>query len=121
MLNAFVDFGAATNPNDGNIAYLQLSADYTRFRGWSGAATPCVQIAYGGFTVVPSKVSMTCPNSSSQVCGAGRPAPNANPNWAGGIRLASNTPVPGWYLADATYDKAATPAGVCAAGPDPGW
>jgi uncharacterized protein YjbI with pentapeptide repeats len=106
LLNAFVDFGAATNPNPGNILYLLLTADYTRFHGWSGAGTPCVQTAYGSFTAVPPNVSMTCPNGSSTVCGAGKPAPDPNANWAGGITMATNQPVAGWYLADATYDKA---------------
>ncbi len=124
MLDAFVDFGAASNPSQGNIAYLLLSADYTRFRGWSGAATPCVQVAYGTYTVVPSKASMTCPNGSSQVCGAGRPAPSTNPNWASAISLQSNLPVPGWYVADATYEKAADQGRICGGkgpNPEPGW
>ncbi|WHZ23878.1 MAG: hypothetical protein OJF47_002990 [Nitrospira sp.] len=106
LLNAFVDFGAATNPNQGNILYLLLSADYTGFRGWSGASTPCVQTAYANFTAVPPHVSMTCPNGNSMVCGAGQPAPDPNKNWASGDSMAGNTPVPGWYDADATYDKA---------------
>ncbi len=106
LLNAFVDFGAATNSNPGNILYLLLTADYTGFRGWSGASTPCVQTAYGSFTAVPPNVSMTCPNGSSTVCGAGLPAPDPNENWAGGITMATNQPVAGWYHFDATYDKA---------------
>lgn len=124
MLDAFMDFGAASNPNQGNIAYLLLSADYTRFRGWSGAATACAQVAYEKFTVVPSKVSMTCPNGRSEVCGTGRAAPGANANWAGGISLQANLPVPGWYLADATYEKAADPSRICGGKgpiPDSGW
>lgn len=124
LLNAFVDFGAATNPNPGNILYLLLTADYTRFRGWSGASTPCVQTAYGNFTAVPPNVSMTCPNGSSTVCGAGKPAPDPNENWAGGITMATNQPVAGWYLADATYDKAPSEqSAICKnnATVDPNW
>lgn len=104
LLNAFVDFGAATNPNIGNILYLQLDSAYTGFKGWSGASTPCVQLAYGIFTAVPPTISMTCPNGSSTVCGGGK-TPGSIANWKGAIRMASNA-VPGWYLADATYDKA---------------
>jgi len=123
LVNAFVDFGAATNPNQGNILYLLLSADYTGFKNWSGASTPCVQAAYGAFSAVPPTVSMTCPNGNSTVCGAGEPAPNANANWKGGISMAGNTPVPGWYDADATYDKASEQSVICKnnATVDPNW
>jgi uncharacterized protein YjbI with pentapeptide repeats len=124
LLNAFVDFGAATNPNQGNILYLLLSADYTGFKGWSGQSTPCVQAAYGGFSAVPPTVSMTCPNGNSTVCGVGKSAPNANANWKGGIAMAGNQPVPGWYLADATYDKAPSDQSVICknnATVDPNW
>ncbi|MDI3467216.1 MAG: hypothetical protein OJF50_006037 [Nitrospira sp.] len=124
LLNAFVDFGAATNPNQGNILYLLLSADYTGFKGWSGQSTPCVQAAYGVFSSVPSTVSMTCPNGNSTVCGAGKPEPNTNANWKGGIAMADNQPVPGWYLADATYDKAPSDQRVICknnAAVDPKW
>ncbi|MDC8448859.1 MAG: pentapeptide repeat-containing protein [Nitrospira sp.] len=123
FLNAFVDFGAASNSNQGNILYLLLSADYTGFKGWSGQSTPCVQAAYGNFTAVPPNVSMTCPNGNSIVCGAGKPAPNANADWKGGIAMAGNT-VPGWYFADATYDKAPSDQGaICKnnATVDPNW
>ncbi|MDN5938870.1 MAG: pentapeptide repeat-containing protein [Salinisphaera sp.] len=123
LWNAFVDFGAATNTSQGNILYLLLSSDYTGFKGWSGSGTPCVQAAYGNFTAVPPTVSMTCPNSSSTVCGAGKPAPSTNANWKGGILMAGNQPVPGWYLADATYDKASDPTVICKnnATVDPNW
>ncbi len=123
LLNAFVDFGAATNPSTGNALFLLLTADYTQFKGWQGGATPCVQALYGAFTALPGNVSLTCPNGESKVCGAGTPAPNANPNWAGGIRIGTNTPVAGGYLADATYDKAQAAApGTCNNQPvDPNW
>ena len=115
LLNAFVDFGAASSGNQGNILYLLLSADYTKFTNWPGAATPCVQTAYANFSAVPASVSMTCPNGNSTMCGAGTPAPNVNPNWRGGIAMATNTPVPGWYAADASYDKAPiNPSVICA-------
>ncbi|MEJ7687341.1 MAG: pentapeptide repeat-containing protein [Variovorax sp.] len=125
LLNAFVDFGAASNTTGGNILYLQLSADYTRFKGWpaSAAATPCVQTAYQSFTAVPGAVSLTCPNGNSTACGAGRPAPNPNVNWASGIAMATNTPVPGWYAIDSTYDPAPTDASlICRnSAVDPNW
>lgn len=115
MTGAFLDFGAATNQNLGNQLTVLLSANYTRFRGWSGSATPCVQMLYGAFTSVPSSSVMTCPNGLSAACGASRPGPppHGNRNWNGGIPIASNTPVPGWYDYDATYDTAADPSAVC--------
>ena len=105
LLNAFVDFGAAGNQSDGNILYLQLNSAYTGFKGWSGARKPCVKLAYGSFTAVPPTVSMTCPNGSSTVCGAGK-TPASLASWKGAITMAGNVGVPGWYRFDATYDKA---------------
>ena len=114
FLNAFVDFGAATNPFVGNDLYFLLGADYTRFRGWSGAATPCVMTSYAANTVLPASVSLTCPNGDSKVCGVGTPAPNANPNWKSQISIDSNSNGPkGWYGLDATYDKAAAQSAIC--------
>jgi len=101
-----------------------LSADYTGFKGWSGQSTPCVQAAYGVFSAVPPTVSLTCPDGNSTVCGVGKSAPNANANWKGGITMASNQPVPGWYFADATYDKAPSDQSVICkndATVDPKW
>ena len=124
LLNAFVDFGAASNGNQGNILYLLLSTDYTGFRGWSGAPKPCVQAAYLNFSALPASVSLTCPNGNSMVCGAGTSAPNFNANWKSAIPMASNTPVPGWYAADATYDKTPMdPSVICGNGAnvDPNW
>lgn len=123
LLNAFVDFGAASNTNAGNFLYLLLSSDYTGFRGWKGAATPCVQTNYGPFSAMPASVSMICPNSSSTVCGAGTAAPNVNAKWAGAIPMASNSPVPGWYQYDATYAMApGSPKAICTLKTvDPNW
>ena len=121
--NAFVDFGAATNSVAGNALFLLLSTDYTRFRGWTGTATPCVVTSYAVNTAVPSGVSLTCPNGNSTVCGAGTPTPNANPNWKSLIPIVRSNPV-GWYFADATYDKAPTNTGVICgnnATVDPKW
>ena len=121
LLNAFVDFGAASNPDQGNILYLLLNSAYTGFKGWSGASTPCVQLAYGSLTAVPPTISMTCPNGSSTVCGAGN-TPGSLANWKSAITMASNA-VPGLYGADATYDKAPVDTGVCTnnATVDPKW
>ena len=121
LLNAFVDFGAATNQNDGNLLYLQLDSAYTGFRGWSGASTPCVQLAYATFTAVPSTVSMTCPNGSSTVCGAGK-TPESLANWKSAIAMVGNA-VPGWYAFDATYDNAPDRSKICRnnATVDPKW
>lgn len=102
LAKAFVDFGAASNTSGGNFLYLQLSSDYTGFRGWSGAPTPCVQAAYANFTVAPANVVMTCPHGNSTVCGAGK-LPASIVNWRSGTKMADNE-VPGWYAFDATYD-----------------
>jgi uncharacterized protein YjbI with pentapeptide repeats len=131
LSGAFVDFGAATNSSNGNIVQLQLPAKYTRFRNFwlPSVANPvaqpiCVQVAYGGssgaapppaarsgFTVAPQTIaSMTCPdgNTHPQGCGAGNAG---NANWNNRIPLAQATP-PGWYVLDATYEKANL-AGTC--------
>ena len=123
LTGAFVDFGARSNTYQGNILYVLLSADYTRFRNWAGAAAPCVQTTYAAFTVAPTNVSMTCPNGSKAVCGAGVAAPQVNPNWAAGAPIGANTPVAGWYLADATYDRAASQSAICKNGAqvEPNW
>jgi uncharacterized protein YjbI with pentapeptide repeats len=121
LLNAFVDFGAATNPNNFNLLYLLLTPDYTGFRGWTGAARPCVQLAYGSFSAVPPNAAMTCPNGNSAVCGAGN-TPASIANWKSAIAMASNA-VPGWYPFDATYDKASALSAICNNGAtvDPNW
>lgn len=122
FLNAFVDFGAKTNPNTGNVLYLLLGSAYTGFRGWSGASAPCVQTVYANFTAAPSQASMTCPNGSSAVCGAGKTTASLA-NWKSSIRMAANA-VPGWYLADSTYDPAPSDTSlICRnnASVDPKW
>lgn len=123
LLNAFLDFGTAANPSQGNALYLKLSFDYTDFNGWKGAASPCVQTAYLNFSAPPTTASLTCPNGNSGVCGPPRPGPGANPTWASADLLAANLPVPGWYLADATYEKASSSRpGTCNGRPvDPNW
>lgn len=113
FLNAFVDFGAATNSYLGNDLYFLLGADYTRFRGWSGASTPCVVTPYAAFSAVPAGVSLRCPSGDSKVCGAGASAPSSNPNWQSTISIVGNSPK-GWYRFDATYDKAPVDVGsIC--------
>lgn len=121
LLNAFVDFGKASNPNSFNIVYLLLPTDYTGFRGWTGSKRPCVQLAYGAFTAVPPNAAMTCPNGNSTVCGAGN-TQQSLANWKSAIAMANNA-VPGWYLSDATYDNATAPGAICNnnATVDPKW
>ena len=121
LLNAFVDFGKASNPNSFNILYLLLTTDYTGFRGWTGSSRPCVQLTYGSFTAVPPNALMTCPSSHSTVCGAGNTTASLA-NWKSAIAMASNS-VPGWYPFDATYDAAAATSAICNnnATVDPKW
>ena len=121
LLNAFVDFGKASNPNNFNLLFLLLTTDYTGFRGWTGSARPCVQLAYGSFTAVPPNASMTCPSSHLAVCGAGN-TPGSLANWKSAIAMANNTPQ-GWYLFDATYDNASATSAICNNGAtvDPKW
>ena len=131
LSGAFVDFGSATNTNNGNIVQLQLPAKYTRFRGfWKPTPAPvCVQVVYGGgasatatpgFTVAPQTIpSMTCPdgNRHSAGCGAGNAR---NPNWNNGLSLNGAAP-PGWFVYDATYQNA-NQGGSCNLGTvDPNW
>ena len=121
LLNAFVDFGKAGNPNSFNILYLLLTTDYTGFRGWTGSKRPCVQLTYGSFTAVPPNASMTCPSGTSAVCGAGN-TPASLVNWKSAIAMANNS-VPGWYPFDATYDGATATSAICnnKATVDPKW
>jgi uncharacterized protein YjbI with pentapeptide repeats len=130
LANAFVDFGVIERgqPRSSNALFLQLGADYTRFRNWSGASTtPCVRLRYDKATVLPGNVSnMTCPNGLSYPrigCGAARPG-NAgaplNPAWNGG--LVANAQTPGWYQLDSTYEAAGSPKLFCHGAPiDPAW
>lgn len=123
MTGAFVDFGASTNQNVGNVLYVVLSADYTRFRDWEGSEKPCVQLPYAKFSSLPAAAPLTCPNGLSMACGTGRPGPppRGNPNWYGGIQIGTNTPVPGWYAADATYDTAPVSAPCSSSNVDSKW
>ena len=122
FLDAFVDFGAPTNANTGNVLYLLLGSAYTGFRGWPGSSTPCVQTVYGAFTTAPSQASVTCPNGNATVCGAGK-SPGSLANWKSRTRMAANA-LPGWYLADSSYDAAPSDTSVvCNNGGtvDPNW
>lgn len=114
FLNAFLDFGTpATQGGQGNILYLRLTADYTRWKGWSGSRSPCVELPYNPVAAVPANASMTCPNGNAGVCGAGR-TPTSLANWKSGLALSTNAPVAGWYQFDATYEKAPTdPTQIC--------
>jgi len=121
MTGAFFDFGNNNannnnnNPNcpnlfangTGNSLSFALPNSYTKFRRWSGSPTPCVSASYN-YTAVPATKSLNCPDGTSGICGAGKPAPNANAHWASGTAIVS-APVPGWYLGDATYDNAPCP------------
>ena len=121
LLNAFVDFGKASNTNPFNILYLLLPGDYTGFKGWTGAKQPCVQLTYGSFSAVPPNAAMTCPNGNSAVCGPGNTSASLA-NWKSAIAMASNS-VPGWYLFDATYDNKTATSAICRnnATVDPKW
>lgn len=121
LLNAFVDFGTASNPMTFNSLYLLLTTDYTGFRGWTGAKRPCVQMTYSSFSAVPPNASMTCPRGNLAVCGAGN-TPASLANWKSAIAMANNS-VPGWYVFDATYDNKTATSAICNnnATVDPKW
>jgi uncharacterized protein YjbI with pentapeptide repeats len=116
--DAFVDFSA-----QGNTMELELDASHTRFPGWK---TPnqavCVQVSYGGKTVVPPRnQTLTCPDGSAASdntppgCG---PLIAGNPHWASPANIATANPAAS-YQSDSTYvPAAATP--VCSP-PDPDW
>ena len=130
LSGAFVNFGAPSNTQQGNIVFVLLPQSYTRFNGWAGATTPCVQMAYTVFTVAPpDAANMTCPDGQQPPGGCGTTLPGAcppippaqphpNPNWASGVPIASN-PVPGWYFVDATYDCAPVNLGAMCGGSGP--
>jgi uncharacterized protein YjbI with pentapeptide repeats len=127
LSGAFVDFGAATNPSNGNIMQILLGTDYTLFNGWEAPDQPvCVQAVYGPtgcsssntcYTVVPTTIpTMTCPdgNTSPEGCG---PTQASNTRWKSPSPIGQATP-PGWYLLDATYTQA-DPNNAC--NPNPNW
>jgi uncharacterized protein YjbI with pentapeptide repeats len=103
---AFVDFGAPTNQNNGNIMQLLLGPQYTAFNGWEAPNAPvCVQAAYDSYTTVPTTIpSMTCPDGNQYASGCGA-TQQSNMQWASHTPLGQATP-PGWYQYDATYTKA---------------
>ncbi|MEO7338725.1 MAG: pentapeptide repeat-containing protein [Caldimonas sp.] len=121
LLDAFVDFGKASNQGNFNVVFLLLTSDYTGFRGWTGSKRPCVAMSYGSFTTVPPNASMTCPSGNATVCGAGN-TPASLAHWKSAIAMANNS-VPGLYYADATYDDGADTNAVCTnnATVDPKW
>jgi uncharacterized protein YjbI with pentapeptide repeats len=106
LSGAFVDFGAATNPNTGNIMQLLLGPAYTAFHGWEAPnQRVCVQAAYASFTVMPATIpTMTCPDGNTYAAGCG-PTQASNPRWASQTPIAQTSP-PGWYQFDGTYTKA---------------
>lgn len=123
LSGAIVDFGV--NNADGtsrtsNALRLLLSRDYTGFRNWSGAATPCVRLRYNDASTLPGNIGdMTCPDGRTYPgagCGAAKPRdPNVptNPAWFGG-NAKTRLPVSGWYDYDSTYETATTdPAQIC--------
>jgi uncharacterized protein YjbI with pentapeptide repeats len=119
FLDAFVDLGTPGSSRTSNHLFLQLTADYTRFRGWQGVVSPCVLASYNSLSVVPSSAVMTCPNGNSAICGDGS-TPASVALWKSGIAMSANKPVPGWYAFDATYDKAGGNPPSCTV-PDPNW
>jgi uncharacterized protein YjbI with pentapeptide repeats len=105
FLDAFVDFGTPGSSRTSNDLFLQLSADYTGFRGWQGAVRPCVRTSYATLSAVPSTAVMTCPHGESAVCGDGS-TPASLAHWRSRIAMSANAPVAGWYAFATTYDKA---------------
>jgi len=103
---AFVDFGAPTNQNNGNIMQLLLGPQYTAFKGWEAPNAPvCVQAVYDNYTAAPTTIpSMTCPDGNQYASGCGATA-QSNVQWASHTPIGQATP-PGWYQYDATYTKA---------------
>jgi hypothetical protein len=123
MFNAFVDFGPPARTSLGNDFFLLLGAEYTGFRNWSGARTLCVQLSYGGPSVVPPFVSMTCPNGSTAACGNGR-SEESQRLWKSSLLTPGST-VPGAYQFNTTYNTGLGPEapGACTNGatPDSTW
>jgi hypothetical protein len=63
---------------------------------------------------------MICPHGNSAICGAGNDAASIA-NWQSHIAMSQNAPVPGWYDADATYEKVTPNAPCNASNYDLGW
>lgn len=127
LTGAYVDFGAASNPTDGNIIAVLLSADYGKFVGWPASPDGiCVQLNYGGrppvghFSLLPTTTKMTCPNGRVAPDGCG-PLVATNSAWNRGTSLGSASP-PGYYVNAASFDKADPANPRCSvAKRDPSW
>lgn len=111
LTGAYVDFGAATNPSNGNVIALKLAADYAKFRGWPPSpGGVCVQVNYGGappaghFSLLPTATRMTCPDGRQYPGGCG-PLAASTAAWQSGTPLASAAS-PGYYVNDASFDSA---------------
>jgi uncharacterized protein YjbI with pentapeptide repeats len=135
LAGAYVDFGVINSDGSarpgGNLALL-LTANHTKFRGWTGSATPCVHVENPNASVLPTdNGSMTCPNGNSYAvgCGAlaprdnsagGTPAnppppcntPTTNAKWCGGSVTAA-VGIVGWYRRQSTYENGAAPSAQC--------
>ncbi|HKA52808.1 MAG TPA: pentapeptide repeat-containing protein, partial [Candidatus Binatia bacterium] len=115
--DAFVDFS-----QEGNTMWLKLDASHANFPGWKTPNQPvCVQVSYGGPTVVPPhNQTLTCPDES---VASGNTPPGCGPlaarnkHWASPGNLATGPP-PAAYKYDSTYVPAAPP--VCGP-PDTDW
>ena len=113
LAGAYLDFGAKGSPVQGNQAFLKLSGGYTAFNGWSGGPGACVAATYGGvhWSLLPTTTRMTCPDGLRRTGGCGALDPD-NANWKSGSPLAAAA-VPGFYLQDASFDKANPTNPVC--------
>ena len=90
-----------------------MSGGYTAFNGWTGGAGACIAVAYGSvhWTLLPTTMRMTCPDGLRRTGGCGALDPS-NTNWKSGSPLASAA-VAGFYLQDASFDKANPGNPVC--------
>ena len=115
LAGAYLDFGVAGSSNQGgNQVFLKLSGGYTSFNGWGEGPGVCIAVAYGSenrWSRLPTTNRMTCPDGQRRTGGCGDLDPS-NSNWKSGSTLASAA-VPGFYLRDASFEKANPDNPVC--------
>lgn len=118
LTDAFVDFTAG-----GNIVYILLNGtNHNRFACPAGAACAppsgqdvCVGVVYPApTTVLAGTGNLTCPDGTTQACGAATPD-GSNRRWASGLAIGSPPPgvPPAWYDQNATYTPRAGAQAVC--------
>jgi len=131
LSGAFVDFGvinADGSTRTGALLAIQLTANHTRFRGWTGSTTPCVHVENASTSSLPTDIgTMTCPDGSTHPGGCGALNPRngtsttspicsgpagTNPFWCAGA-VSQATPITGWYRRQSTYEEAAPAATQC--------